>query len=84
MPPYCKLHDTFHTTEECEFEKVRAERARLAAIKERQAAERQKRAERIADRLIDDYANATDRPDDLQTVRGLLADAALAALNERG
>ena len=44
---------------------------------------RREKAERIADDLIDTYAAATDRPDDLQLVRGLLADAALAALIEK-
>lgn len=81
MPPYCEEHARYHADPE-QCHRMREAARRLAADKARDKINREK-AERIADRLIDDYANATDRPDDLQLVRGLLADAALAALTEK-
>lgn len=76
MPPYCKLHNTFHTTEECASEKARAARTWLAATKERQAAERQKRAERIAARVWKDHTLNGG------SIQDMLTAAALAALTE--
>lgn len=76
MPPFCEEHGRYHDrTFEC-YDMRRDE-----AIRREDAARREK-ADRIADDLIDTYADATTHPDDLQLVRGLLADAALAALKE--